>query len=77
MGTILVQDRVMSENSPRPTQYWYNTETDEVEERAQRSSWTNLLGPYPTREAAERALDTASRRNEAWEDEESDWRGQG
>ncbi|PRZ03244.1 hypothetical protein BCE75_11457 [Isoptericola sp. CG 20/1183] len=65
----------MSENSPRQTQYWYNTETGEVEEAAQKSSWTHLMGPYPTREAAQQALDTAARRNESWEEEDTDWRG--
>ncbi|MCA5894991.1 SPOR domain-containing protein [Isoptericola sp. NEAU-Y5] len=63
----------MSDKSP--VQYWYNTSTGQVEEGTERSSWTNRLGPYPTREAAERALDTAKQRNDSWEEEEADWRG--
>ena len=31
------------------------------------------LGPYPTREAAEHALETVRQRNEAW-DEQDAWR---
>ena len=31
------------------------------------------LGPYPTREEAERALQTAAERNEAW-DEDPRWK---
>jgi hypothetical protein len=73
MCTILGQDRVMSEESTE-RQYWYNTETGEVEE-GHRSRWTNLMGPYPTREAAEHALEQARQRNDAWEDEDADWRG--
>ncbi|GAA1739029.1 hypothetical protein GCM10009809_38000 [Isoptericola hypogeus] len=56
-------------------QYWFNTRTGEVEESSTRSSWTHRMGPYPTREAAERALDQAKQRNDTWEDEDADWRG--
>jgi hypothetical protein len=54
-------------------QYWYNTETGEVEE-GHRSSWTHLMGPYPTRAEAERALASARSRNESWEKDDEDWR---
>lgn len=64
----------MSEESIE-RQYWYNTKTGQVEE-GHRSSWTNLMGPYPTRAAAERALEQAKRRNESWEDEDREWRGE-
>jgi hypothetical protein len=63
----------MSDTSP--VQYWYNTKTGEVEESRDRSSWSNRMGPYPTRDAARNALDSARRRNEEWEDEDADWRG--
>ena len=53
-------------------QYWYNTETGEVEE-GRRSSWTHLMGPYGTRAEAERALDSARSRNESWEKDDEDW----
>jgi hypothetical protein len=54
-------------------QYWYNTETGEVEE-GHRSSWTHLMGPYSTRAQAQQALASAKVRNESWEKEDEDWR---
>jgi hypothetical protein len=51
------------------TQYWYNTSTHEVEE-GHRSSWQNLMGPYPTREAAEQALSKAAARTQAWDEQD-------
>ncbi|WP_298456855.1 SPOR domain-containing protein [uncultured Cellulomonas sp.] len=51
------------------TEYWYNTATHEVEE-GRRSSWRNLMGPYPTRAAAQAALDLAAARTEAWDEED-------
>ncbi|HEV6954018.1 MAG TPA: SPOR domain-containing protein [Promicromonospora sp.] len=55
-------------------QYWYNTETGEVEE-GKRSSWTNLMGPYATRAEAQRALDSARARTESWDSEDEEWGG--
>jgi hypothetical protein len=72
MGPILVQDRCMStESSER--QYWYNTKTGEVEE-GHRSRWTNLMGPYATREEAQHALEQAQRRNETWDEQDERWK---
>lgn len=51
--------------------YWYNVVTHEVEAGAQ-SDWTQLIGPYPTREAAEQALEKVRQRNEAWDDADDD-----
>jgi hypothetical protein len=51
--------------------YWYNVVTHEVEEDAQ-SDWTQLLGPYDTREEAAKALEKVAKRNEAWEAGEED-----
>lgn len=47
--------------------FWYNTTTGQVEEDAHRSKVKDLLGPYQTREEAERALEKVKERNEAWE----------
>ena len=47
-------------------QFWFNSETKQVEEGRQ-SSWTNLMGPYPTRAAAEHALEQAAARTQAWD----------
>ena len=48
------------------TQYYYNLSTGAVEEGAQ-SPATERMGPYATREEAERALSTAAKRNQEWE----------
>lgn len=56
------------------TQYWYNTQTGQVEEGSHRSSWTHLLGPYPTREDAQRALEKARDRSDSWDAEDERWK---
>lgn len=55
--------------------YYYNLETGQVE-HGQQSMWTDRIGPYATREAAQRALETASSRSEAWDEEDRRWRGE-
>jgi hypothetical protein len=50
-------------------EFYYNTETGQVEQGKQ-SSWTHLMGPYPTREAAQQALSTARSRSAAWDEED-------
>lgn len=52
-------------------EYWFNVVTHEVEEGPQ-SDWTKLLGPYPTREEAELALQKVQQRNEAWDKEDEE-----
>lgn len=51
-----------------PEQFYFNTETRQVEV-GKPSSWTNRMGPYPTREAAERALQTAQTRTQSWDED--------
>lgn len=51
-------------------EFYFNTKTGEVEV-GKPSSWSHRMGPYPTREAAERALQTAHVRTEAWDEESS------
>jgi hypothetical protein len=51
-------------------QFYFNTKTGQVEELAKKSQSKDLLGPYPTREAAAAALDTAHARTEAWDEED-------
>jgi hypothetical protein len=50
-------------------EYWYNVTTRQVEE-GHRSSWKDLMGPYPTRAEAEQALAKAAERTEAWDRED-------
>ncbi len=56
------------------TEFYFNTQTHEVEE-GRRSDWSVLMGPYPTREAAARALETAHERTEAWDRQDEADRG--
>lgn len=53
-------------------EYWFNVRTKQVEHGRQ-SHFTDLIGPYATREEAELALETAKSRNEAWEEEDERW----
>ena len=53
-------------------EFWFNTKTGQVEEGHQ-SDWRNLLGPYPDRASAERALQTAREKTERWDEEDRAW----
>lgn len=52
-------------------EWYYCVEHQRVEEKLG-CRITTRLGPYPTREAAERALEKVERRNEEW-DEDPAW----
>ena len=54
-------------------QFFFNIRTHQVEELANKSRSEDLLGPYPTREAAENALETARARTEAWDEADRRW----
>lgn len=55
------------------TQEWYyNTVTGEVEEGPQ-SPMQNRLGPYKTREDAQKALEIAKKHNKKWDDQDRAW----
>jgi len=47
-------------------EYFYNIRTNQVEQGRQ-SDWSQLMGPYPTREEAAQALEKARARNDAWD----------
>jgi hypothetical protein len=55
-------------------QFFYNVRTGQVEELEKKSQSKDLLGPYPTREAAAAALETARKRTEEWDEEDRRWR---
>jgi hypothetical protein len=55
-------------------EYYFNTRTGQVEELERKSQSKDLLGPYPTREAAAAALDSARARTEAWDEDDRKWR---
>lgn len=50
--------------------FWYNIATGQVEEEEHTSRKENLMGPYPTRDAAQQALQSAAARTEAWDEED-------
>lgn len=54
--------------------WYYNTRTGDVE-YGKLSSFTHRMGPYDTREDAERALKIARARNDIWEAEDKEWAG--
>lgn len=59
--------------SEQDGEFWFNTRTKQVE-RGRQSHYTDLMGPYPTEEAARAALDTAAARNEKWDDDDDRWK---
>jgi len=52
-------------------EYFYNIRTHEVEEGRQ-SDWSQLMGPYATREEARQALERARARNDAWDAQDAE-----
>ncbi|MDJ0320368.1 SPOR domain-containing protein [Pseudarthrobacter sp. PS3-L1] len=50
--------------------YWYNVNTHEIEVGRQ-SDWSQLIGPYETRDEAASALEKVKARNEAWDKDEN------
>ena len=56
------------------TQFYYNLGTGSVEE-GQQSPGTEVMGPYATRQEAERALQTAAARNQKWDEDDQEWEG--
>jgi len=55
--------------------FWYCTKHHAVEE-ADGCGPMDRLGPYPTREKAQRALETVRERNEEW-DNDPNWNDEG
>jgi hypothetical protein len=55
-------------------QFWFNTQTGQVETDETKGQGKDLLGPYASREEAAQALDRARQRTEAWDEEDRRWR---
>jgi hypothetical protein len=52
--------------------WWFDLKTKQVVQDAKAGKAADRLGPYPTREAAEHALETVQQRNESadkWDDD--------
>ena len=54
-------------------EYWYNPTTGEVEE-GRVSPWTDRMGPYPSKEAAQEALTKADALSEARDEADRRWK---
>jgi hypothetical protein len=55
-------------------QWYYNVITKQVERRGE-GKGTDHLGPYPTREAAEHAIETVRAREDQLKREDREWGG--
>lgn len=52
-------------------EWYYDTRTGEAVEGKQ-PGYLDRMGPYPTREAALEALQTAANRNDSWDEEDQE-----
>jgi hypothetical protein len=51
-------------------QWWYCLKHNRVEDSSTSCPGKDLLGPYPTREEAARALEKVQERNKEWDDQD-------
>jgi hypothetical protein len=51
-------------------QWWYCLKHNRVEDSNTACAGKDLLGPYPTREDAARALERVRERNKEWDDQD-------
>jgi hypothetical protein len=72
-GHPLVRGSTRSGRMAAMGTYYFNTRTGLVEDLEGKSPSRDLLGPYTTREEAERALTTAHERTEKWDEEDRAW----
>ena len=54
------------------TEYWFNTESRQVEEGHQ-SDWKNLMGPYPHARAGRAGAGDGRANTERWDREDAEW----
>jgi len=64
----------MSEDGTTGIEYYYNVRTQMVE-KGRQSSWEHLMGPYDTVAEAEKALEIAKKKSDAWDKDDAAWRG--
>ena len=55
-------------------QFWFNVRTRQVQSNYDKGQGKDLMGPYPTAEAAAGALESAAQRTDAWDEEDRRWR---
>jgi hypothetical protein len=56
------------------SQFWFNTRTHQVQTDHDKGQGKDLMGPYPTAEAARNALRSAAERTEQWDEADRRWR---
>ncbi|MGH3716590.1 MAG: hypothetical protein ACRDT4_24485 [Micromonosporaceae bacterium] len=57
------------------TAFYWCVKHSRVESGDQLCAVRDRLGPYPTREAAEHAMEKVKERNDEWEAEDARWEG--
>lgn len=56
-------------------QWWWDLRNGRAVQRGERPRDLDVLGPYPSKEAAEAWEETAKARNEEWKAEDERWEG--
>jgi hypothetical protein len=56
-----------------PTQWYWDLAKQRAVRADERGPGDEVLGPYPTREAAEHWQEQVERRNEAWDEADEAW----
>jgi len=68
----MADERSMEDELLHPDEKWYyNLVTHEVTQ----DPGQNRMGPYPSKEEAQHALELAKKRNEEWEAGDDEWEG--
>jgi len=55
-------------------QFWFNLRTRQVQTNVDKGQSKELMGPYPTAEAAQHALTSAAERTDAWDEQSRRYR---
>jgi len=69
-----VRDDAFMTSSDTTGRFWFCIEHHRVE-KGEDTHGSNHLGPFPTEEAAARALETVAERERAYDAEDSAWNG--
>ncbi len=55
-------------------QVWFNVRTRQVQTNYDKGQAKDLMGPYPSADAAAHALQSAAERTQAWDEADRRWR---
>jgi hypothetical protein len=71
-GFIMTEVRPTEEDLLRPpTKWYYNL----LNKQVTTEPGQDRMGPYPSRQEAEQALEIAAQRNAEWQDQDDEWNG--